>query len=553
MSTGVDEWGLCSSGACARFKVDTRTLLCALALPFPLGCMQNGTFKDQPIVWRVDDQKNIAEPEAAEFHYVASALDWYALRRLTRTLELRDEEAAHNVNALDEVPDSSWFTNRIGVREMSPEEVAEGASAAGPPHPPLWVVSGKPGGANPGFVAKDRDGRKFVVKFDTKENPELQTATNTIVNRIFWAAGYNVPNDTVFQIRPEAIHIDERASATDELGRKGPFTREHLENILGGAPRGFDGSYRATASEFIEGIPKGGLPPEGTRDDDPNDTIPHEHRRELRGLRVFAAWVNHTDMKEDNTLSSYVEERGRHYLKHYLVDFGEALGAHAAEKSRYEDGYEHWFDWQAQPKAAVAFGLWVREWEHLKETPWPSVGAFSAEHFDPDAWHEAYPYWPFFETDARDAYWAAKIILRFTRAQLAALVREARLSHPRAAAYLVDALYRRRSIIGSTYFERLSPLDHFGIDSERLCAVDLSVYHGIVTSGLVEALDEHGEVQYDTLVGPRGRVCLPIFADDRYRIYRLRTRRRAEVSPVMQVHFKGGTDPRILGIVRLEQ
>jgi len=517
------------------------------------GCMSNGTFADKPVVWRVDDSKDIAEPEENEFHYVASALDWYALRRLTRTLELRDREEAHNVNALDEVPDSSWFQNRIGVRPMSPEEAARGSSSAGPPTPPLLVLSGKPGGANPGFVASDRDGRKFVVKFDTKENPEMQTATNTIVNRIFWAAGYNVPNDTVFQIHPEAIGIAARANATDEFGRKQPFTRDDLAQTMSGAPRAQDGSYRATASEFIAGIPKGGLPAEGTRSDDANDAIPHEHRRELRGLRVFAAWVNHTDIKEDNTLSSYVTENGRHFMRHYLVDFGEALGAHAAEKGRYEDGYEHWFDWQAQPKAAIAFGLWAREWEHLSETPWPSVGAFSADHFDPDDWRESYPYWPFFETDARDAYWAAKIILRFTRRHLSAIVREGRLSQPAAADYLVDALYRRREIIGATYLERVSPLDHFSIDQQRLCAVDLSVYHGIVTSSLVEALDAEDEVRYDTLVDPRGRVCLPIFDDDEYRIYRLRTRRRAQTSPVMQIHFKGGDVPRILGIVRLEQ
>ena len=65
--------------------------------------------------------------------------------------------------------------------------------------------------------------------------------------------------------------------------------------------------------------------PEGVRDDDPNDTVPHEHRRELRGLRVFAAWLNHTDMKEDNTLDMFVEEGGRHFVKHHLVDFGEAF------------------------------------------------------------------------------------------------------------------------------------------------------------------------------------------------------------------------------------
>ena len=33
---------------------------------------------------------------------------------------------AQNVNTLDEVPDSSWFTNRHGVRRMSREELVRG-------------------------------------------------------------------------------------------------------------------------------------------------------------------------------------------------------------------------------------------------------------------------------------------------------------------------------------------------------------------------------------------------------------------------------------------
>ena len=516
-------------------------------------CFSSGTFKDQPIVWRVDDRRDIREPTELEFHRYATLADAFALRRTTRLLELGDRELAHNVNALDEVPNSTWFTNRIGIGQVSLEEAALAASQAGPPKLPLEVTGGKPGGANPGMMAKDAEGRRFVIKFDTKENPGMQTATNTIVNRIFWTLGYNVPNDTIFTFRRDEVFVGEGATIKDEMGRKLPMTSADLERTLDSAPRYPGGRYRATASEFIAGIPKGGWAKEGVRDDDPNDRIPHEHRRELRGLRIFAAWLNHSDIKQDNTHDTYVEKEGKRFLEHYLLDFGEAFAAQSAEAGRNETGYEYWIDYENQTLAALSFGIWVRPWEHLKETRWPSIGVFSANHFDPEAWRPMSPYWPFHEADIRDKYWAAKLVMRFSRRLLRALVETGELEHERAEQYLTDTLYERRRIIGQTYLEAVSPLDHFEIDREKLCATDLSVYHGLVTSGLVEALDATDEVRFHTLVDPKnGRVCLPIHGDDDYRIYRLRVRRRSEEKPVLQVHFKGGAHPRVLGIVRVE-
>src|SRR5262249_30552687 len=47
---------------------------------------------------------------------------------------------AENVNTIDEVPDSSWFTNRILTRSLSAEEVMRGAASSGGPVPGPWVV-----------------------------------------------------------------------------------------------------------------------------------------------------------------------------------------------------------------------------------------------------------------------------------------------------------------------------------------------------------------------------------------------------------------------------
>jgi hypothetical protein len=527
-------------------------------------CATPARFRDQPIVWRIEDTSDIPEPERREFSPKAKLADMFLLRRLTRALELRDEEPAWNTNALDEVPDSTWFTNRIGVRDVAAEEAARGPSL-GPPVLPLIVVGGKSGGANPGFLARDAEGARFLVKFDTKDNPEMQTATSVIVNRLFWTLGYNVPDDTVFTFRRQDLSIDPAATYEDELGRELPMDDTIIDRHLASSPRLVGGSFRASASRLLAGVPKGGFPAEGVREDDPHDVVPHEHRRELRALRVFSAWLGHTDIKEDNSLDMYVEEEGRHFLRHYLVDFGEALGSHQAEKGRYEDGWEHVWDWQAQPLAFLALGLWKRPWEDQVETPWPSIGAFAASHFEPGEWREAYPFWPFFDTDAADLYWGAKLVMRVSRALLEAIVAEGKLSDPDAAAYLVDALIARRDAIGRAWLEAVTPLDWFRIDARQVCAVDLGVYMGLATDGVLERLapdywprfddrrPEYERAVEEYRVSEDGHVCFPTGGRDAYTVARLRIRRGRDLKPVMELHYKGGNGARILGVVRVER
>jgi hypothetical protein len=532
----------------------TRTITRGLAIALCLAPMACGAprFKDQPIVWQVDDGRNIPEPEENEFLALKYYGEIFATRRITRSLDIPNREPAHNTNALDEVPDSTWFTNRIGRRDYTPQQAAQGPVQGPLPQPPFTLTSGKSGGGNPGFIVQDRTGRHFIIKFDAKENPEMQTGGNVVVNRILWTVGYNVPADYVFEFLPQQISIADDATHKDDLRRKQPFSRALLEEMLEGSPRTAGGSYRATASLFLDGVPKGGWALEGTRSDDPNDRIAHEHRRELRALRVVAAWLNHSDMKLDNTLDMYVTEGKRRFLKHYLVDFGEALGGHPAEKGRPEDGYEHLVDWTAAGAGLVSFGLWKRTWEDTKPTPWPAIGWFSADLFDPAEWHEAYPYWPFQEMDDADAYWGAKLVMRFTRPMLKAIVAEAKFSHPGAAAHLVNALYARRTKIGQAYLMSVAAFDALRVEQGQLCGYDLAVHYRLATHGVVEWLDD-GDVVDHWTVSPTGRACLPLPADDRYQVYRLRIRRGAAHSRPMEVHLKGGKDARLLGIVRVAE
>ena len=63
-------------------------------------------------------------------------------------------QPAANLNALDEAPNSSWFTNRIGLFPMTPEQVARGPiMEAGPDTSSTWtVVDAKTEGVTPGFT-----------------------------------------------------------------------------------------------------------------------------------------------------------------------------------------------------------------------------------------------------------------------------------------------------------------------------------------------------------------------------------------------------------------
>ena len=65
----------------------------------------------------------------------------------------------------------------------------------------------------------------------------------------------------------------------------------------------------------------------------PTTSVPHEHRRELRGNRVFAAWLNHDDSRAGNSLDMLVEDQtGVSLVKHYMFDFGSSLGSGTKEQ-----------------------------------------------------------------------------------------------------------------------------------------------------------------------------------------------------------------------------
>jgi hypothetical protein len=383
------------------------------------------------------------------------------------------------VNTLGEVPDSEWFTNRHGQHRMSREELQHGRGSSEEPVPPFTVTGGKNEGVSAGFRMKDAKDRRYFVKADPLGYPELATAAEVIVSRFLYAIGYNTPKNYIVDLKVSDLRVSKSARITLPGGRSREMTWKDVEGIVKQIPHYADGSFRIMASLAIEGENVGPFRYEGTRSDDPNDTIAHEDRRDLRGLNVFSAWLNNTDMKASNTLDTIVEENGTRFIRHYLLDFGSALGSDGTIPKDPRLGHEFMLP---TPLGALTqilkLGLVPASWERARFPKLPAVGNFESQLFDPDLWKPDYPNPAFLSRLPDDDYWAAKQVMAFTDDDIRAIVETARFTDARATEYIIATLEERRNKIGRTFFSKILPLDHFRVENDELLFDDLAVLYG---------------------------------------------------------------------------
>lgn len=450
-------------------------LVCALLTAHSVAATQK-FYADDP-VWEDDDRLPIPKPNPIERSDLFDLLFHSFVG-----VPMEEIPEAQNVNTLGEVPDSSWFTNRMSRGTLTLDELARGPNEYDSPDlsKPLEVVSIKAEGRSPGFTVEDGRGDTYILKFDPRDYPQLSTSAEVIATRFFHAFGYNVPENYLLFARYDDF-VPSPEGTIEEAGRTRPIEAKDIEFVLGRVGRRSDGSHPALASRFLSGTPLGPFYYYGTRSDDPNDIFPHEHRRELRGLRLFSAWLEHHDSRSLNTLDMYIANGDRGYVRHHLIDFGSTLGATPLGPRDPRQGHEYFFEWEPTWKAALSAGLWDRPWRGLRYPEFESVGRLEAGSFEPAEWKPEYPNPVFDRMLVEDAFWAAKIIHRFTDERVRTLVEVGRLDNPVAEQYLIDALIRRRDEIVQHYFAITNPLDRFEVapNDHRLRFANLGVEAGL--------------------------------------------------------------------------
>lgn len=438
------------------------------------GCAPRLHYINTPAVTEAKDDK--ASPVPAKTAVKKPALYYQGAKAKGRSLD---------VNTLDQIPASAWFTPRLGNRDIKPEEWVKGPEEKGNPQPPLTVV--KTNESLPGFIVKDSRGILYLIQLERPDSPAAENTSSFVVSRLLWAFGYNIFENQIVPLAPKDFSADKNIPQAD------------IDKVLKLAAAGKDGNYRVLASRFLDGIVLGPAPSKGTRKDDPNDTIPHQNRRTLRGLYLFSDWL---DTGRLNVLDIYKGEPGQGHIVHYLDDSG------------------------------TKGPLWLGQ---------------ASPEFEFKSSRESRP---------EDDYWAAKTLYALKPEHLEALFKAAGVPDKETKAITV-LLMKRREKIMQYVFARVSPLEIVSLSAQGLILKDLGREAGLpadeyrvkyydgtgqqIAPDRTLSLKEPFQLPVSrALEGGRGRAMLEVTV--------VRNGKPAPRSA--QYHLRGsGEDPKLAGVV----
>ncbi|HEX4447993.1 MAG TPA: hypothetical protein VH044_14695 [Polyangiaceae bacterium] len=419
--------------------------------------------------------------------------DNMVFRPLAELWAFKASDEATNANSLDEVADSAWFTNRLGVQPLTDAELLNGACTSSQlmldtTNIPdgTWVIDkGKQNGSSPGFRIKIPGKGKYLLKVDDP-TPERPSAAAVIGALAYHAVGFNFSCEQVVYVKRSVFKLTPGLTMIDNSERVRPFDEKALDEMLKKAPR--KGDYlRFQASAWLEGSLIGPFRYEKTRADDPNDVIPHDQRRELRGGRILAAWLDHFDAREQNSMDAWMADRKDQpdsspgHVVHYYLDTSDCLGSEWNwEVISRRLGHSYIADWGDIATDFFTLGIPTRPWDTANRVPGKEIfGFFDADHFSADQWKNEYPNPAFSRMTERDGAWMARILARMTPELVKTLASAGQFSDPANTEYLARMLQGRLDKILDRYLTRLSPVADVHLEGGGLCATDLAALRAV--------------------------------------------------------------------------
>jgi hypothetical protein len=341
----------------------------------------------------------------------------------------------------------------------------------------------------------------------------MATGAEIISTKFFHAFGYHVPENYLATLRRDSLAIARGTTIADGDGHRHPMRPRDVDAVLEKAASLGGGRYRVIASKALAGSSLGHFRYHGMRPDDPNDIVPHEHRRELRGLSVFAAWLNHDDSRSVNSLDTLIRQGSGAAIRHHLIDFGSTLGSGSTQAQTTRAGNE--YIWEGRPTfvTMLTLGFYVRPWLKVKYPDYSAIGRFESSYFVPQAWKPEYANPAFVNARADDRFWAARIVAAVPDDAVRSIVRAARFSDPRASEYVIETLLARKRKVLAAWLNGTNPIVNLALSASgtltfenaaELSGVGPAAERYTVTwSDFDNAAGEHGTVEESIVTLPR--------------------------------------------------
>ena len=413
-------------------------------------------YPDDPL-WtdndRVADASKVVEVEDSNSYD-------FVVNTLGHPGELRDVRAL-NVNTVDEVPDSSWFTNRIGRNAMSTESIKRGPDRAESINVTGWKVSGgKSAGVQPGFRMTDAEGQIYQIEVDPPSNPEIASGAEIIGTAFYHAIGYNVVDVYPAEIDRDALVIADGATIRDPLnGRRRQMKKYDLDNVFNRAARLKNGHYRVLVSRFASGTPLGNFRYYGR--------APGRSQRSgsARAPPRIARCARLRRVAESRRLTRHQQSR------HARADERPRMGQALHVRLRIDSGERHGLraTSSAGQRIHVRTEAWMAHDGHARFVC-PAVdhhrlpgraevcGASRSRRFDPVQWKPEYPNPAFANMRPDDAFWAARIVSKFSDAAIRAVVEKAEYTEPAATDFMTKTIIARRDKVVATWLNQVCPV-----------------------------------------------------------------------------------------------
>ncbi len=288
---------------------------------------------------------------------------------------------------------------------------------------------------------------------------------------------------------------------------------------------------------------------------------------------MIAAWLNHFDSREQNSMSTWMPMNPKDgsfggYVRHWYIDLGDCFGSEwSVDAISKRLGHAYLLDFNYLFEDFATFGAVERPWDRAQRKPGATnLGYFSERDFTPELWRGEYPNPAFGRMTERDGAWATRIIARFSAEDIRAAVSVGNFTNPAHTEFLVRVLLARQRRLLARYFSKLSPLADVQLTGRRFCATDLARSSGTFPSAAFRYRAElrrgtADAVTVPAVAGAQGETCVELAEstlartvpdDSRERYVSLRIHNGIAPGPLVVHFYDLGADRglRLVGIER---